>query len=381
VQVGIPRETTRGERRVALVPESVSRLGTSGLSILVEAGAGETAGRPDAAYVEAGARIGDAAEVWASDVIAKVRPPSLPEIDRLNSGAVLVALLEPAGEPARLEALAARGATALALEWVPRIARAQSMDVLSSMSTIAGYKAVLMAADRFPRFLPLLMTAAGTIQPARVLIVGAGVAGLQAIATARRLGATVEAFDPRPAAREQVESLGARFVGAELLDATMETKGGYAREQTEEEKARQREALRGAVAQADILICSALVAGRRAPVVVDEAMVRAMRPGTVIVDLAAEQGGNCALTQAGEEVERFGVFILGPLDLTSRMAFDASRMFSRNITSLLQHIVREGALIALAEDEIARACLVAQGGRVWSAGQPLAAAASGGGAA
>lgn len=374
MQVGIPRETAGGERRVALIPESVPRLGTARLSMLVESGAGAAAGRPDAGYVEAGARVAEAEDVWAADVVVKVRAPSPEEVGRLKPGAMLVALLDPAGRPDLPGALAARGVTALALEWVPRIARAQSMDVLSSMSTITGYKAVLLAAERFERFLPLLMTAAGTLQPARVLIVGAGVAGLQAIATARRLGATVEAFDPRPAAREQVESLGARFVGAELLDASIETKGGYAREQTEEEKARQREALRGAAAQADLVICSALVASRRAPIVVDEAMVRAMKPGSIIVDLAAEQGGNCALTRPGEEVVSDGVLILGPLNLASRMAFDASRMFSRNVTSLLRHLVRDGALIPLLEDEIARACLAAHGGQAWSGGQPAAAA-------
>jgi proton-translocating NAD(P)+ transhydrogenase subunit alpha len=378
--IGVPRETLSGERRVGLVGESVERLVKAGLTVVVEAGAGEACGRPDAKFADAGGRIAGADEVLGqSDVIVKVRPPEPAQVARLREGAVLISLLDPVVNGPLLELLAARRVTALALERIPRVARAQSMDVLSSMSTIAGYKAALIAADRLPRFFPMIMSAAGSIQPARVLVIGAGVAGLQAIATARRLGARVEAFDPRPAAREQVESLGARFVGAELLDASVETAGGYAREQTEEERAKQREALKASVALSDAVICSALVAGRRAPQILDEAMVASMAPGSVIVDLAAEQGGNCALTVAGAEVERHGVLIAGPVNVASLLPHDASRMFSRNVCNLLNHLVRKGEMIPLVEDEIARACLGAHGGQVWGDGRPVATAAAAGG--
>lgn len=371
--IGVVRESVAGERRVALVDESVRRLVKSGHRLLIEAGAGREAGVADEAYRQAGAEIVDAAdEVLASaQVIVKVRVPSTGEAETLGEGSLVMALLEAEAHADLIRRLAGRGVTAMALERVPRIARAQSMDVLSSMSTVAGYKACLLAAEALPRFFPLLMTAAGTISPANVLIIGAGVAGLQAIGMARRLGARVDAFDPRPAAREQVESLGARFVGAELLDASVETAGGYAREQTEEERARQREFLAKAIAAADVIICSALVAGRKAPVVLDEEMVKLMRPGSVVIDLAAEQGGNCALTEAGKDVVRHGVTIRGPVNVPSSLAQDASRMFSRNVTTLLNHLIKGDQLIALEEDEIARPCLAAHRGQVWAEGEPL----------
>ncbi len=374
--IAVPKETITGERRVALAAESVAPVLKLGVQVRVQAGAGSMAGQADAAYEKAGAVVAPtAAEALAGcHLVVKVRPPSMEEASALPEGSTLIALLDPAANGPLLERLASRRITSLALERVPRIARAQSMDVLSSMSTVAGYKAALMAADRLPRFFPLMMTAAGTLSPARVLIIGAGVAGLQAIGTARRLGAKVEAFDPRPAAREQVESLGARFVGAELLDVAVETAGGYAREQTEEERAKQREALKDSVAAANVIICSALVAGRKAPVVLDEAMVRSMGHGSVVIDLAAEQGGNCALTEPGEEVERHGVRICGPLNVASQVPYDSSRMFSRNVTTLLRHLIKDGQLIPLPEDEIAGACLTTHQGQVWENGKPVAAA-------
>ena len=370
--IGVVKESVAGERRVALVDESVRRLVKGGHRLLVETGAGNEAGVDDETYRRAGAEIVAAAgEVLAgAQVVVKVRVPSALEAEALGEGCLVIGLLEAEAHPDRLRQMAARGTTAMALEKVPRIARAQSMDVLSSMSTVAGYRACLLAAEALPRFFPLLMTAAGTITPANVLIIGAGVAGLQAIGTARRLGARVEAFDPRPAAREQVESLGARFVGAQLLDASVETAGGYAREQTDDERARQREFLQKAIAAADVIICSALVAGRKAPVVLDEEMVKLMRPGAVVIDLAAEQGGNCALTEAGADVVRHGVTIRGPLNVPSSLPQDASRMFSRNVTTLLNHLIKDDQLIALDEDEIARPCLVVHGGRLWAAGEP-----------
>ncbi|MFQ5768109.1 MAG: Re/Si-specific NAD(P)(+) transhydrogenase subunit alpha [Acidobacteriota bacterium] len=379
MQIGVLKETVEGERRVALVPESVQRLVKAGHSILVQAGAGEASGNLNAEYEKAGGALAAEADeiVPRCDILVKVRAPDREGARRLKEGALLIALMEAARNEALLQELASAGVTVLALEQVPRIARAQNMDVLSSMSTVSGYKAVLLAAVRLPRFFPLLMTAAGTIPPARVLIIGAGVAGLQAIATARRLGARVEAFDPRPAAREQVESLGGRFVGAELLDAAVETAGGYAREQTGEEQARQREALKGAVAGANVVICSALVAGRKAPVVLDEAMVRSMKAGSVIIDLAAEQGGNCELTQAGQEVVCHGVMIHGPENVPSLLPRDASRMFSRNVANLLRLLIKDGSFIDFQADEVARACLAVHQGKVWSGGQPAMATGSG----
>jgi len=379
VKIAVPKETWEGERRVGLVPESVSPLLKIGLSVTVETGAGASAGFSDDDYAQAGAEITSGDVLAAGDVVLKVRAPSTAEVERLRPGTVLLALMDPAVNESLIAGLAGRKVSVLSLERIPRITRAQSMDVLSSQATVAGYMAVLMAAQRLPRFFPMLMTAAGTIKAAQVLIIGAGVAGLQAIGTAKRLGARVKASDVRPAAREEVESLGARFVGAELLDEAAKAEGGYAKEQTEEQKARQKEVLRDSISKTDVIICSALVAGGRAPVVLDAPSVEVMKQGSVIIDLAAEQGGNCALTQPGQEVIHQGVTICGLLNVTSMKAADASRMFSRNLTNLMKHLAPKGEMATLAEDEIARACLVAHDGQVWSGGSPATEAGAAGG--
>lgn len=379
MKIAVPKETWEGERRVGLVPESVSPLLKIGLSVTVEAGAGASAGFSDDDFAQAGAEITSGDVLAAGDVVFKVRAPSPAEVERLRPGTVLLALMDPAVNESLIAGLAGRKVSVLSLERIPRISRAQSMDVLSSQATVAGYMAVLMAAQRLPRFFPMLMTAAGTIKAAQVLIIGAGVAGLQAIGTAKRLGARVKASDVRPAAREEVESLGARFVGAELLDEAAKAEGGYAKEQTEEQKARQKEVLRDSISKTDVIICSALVAGGRAPVVLDAPSVEVMKQGSVIIDLAAEQGGNCALTQPGQEVIHQGVTICGLLNVTSMKAADASRMFSRNLTNLMKHLAPKGEMATLAEDEIARACLVAHDGQVWSGGSPATEAGAAGG--
>jgi len=378
VKIVVPRETWEGERRVGLVPESVKKLVKAGLSITIEAGAGAAASCADKEYVEAGAEIAAGDVLSSGDVVLKVRAPSDDEVQRLREGSVLLAMMDPASNEELISRLAGRKVSTLSLERIPRITRAQSMDVLSSMASVAGYEAVLMAAQRLPKFFPMMMTAAGTIKAAHVLVIGAGVAGLQAIGTAKRLGARVQASDVRPAAREEVESLGARFVGAELLDEAAQTEGGYAKEQTEEQKAKQRQVLRAAIAETDIIICSALVAGGKAPVVLDAASVEAMKPGSVVIDLAAEQGGNCALTQVGKEVVHNGVTICGPLNVPSMMPMDASRMFSRNLTNLMLHLAPKGEMADLATDEIASACLVSHGGQVWSGGKPAGTTDAGG---
>lgn len=370
MRVAVPKEIVTGERRVALVPDAVRTLRGAGADVVVQQGAGEEAGFGDAAYREAGAELrADAAAVWTgADVVLKVQPPAETgsgehEADRLRSGAVVIGMLQPFGDAHGVRRLAERGATSLALELVPRISRAQSMDALSSQATVAGYKAVLLAADRAGRFFPMLVTAAGTIPPAQVLVIGAGVAGLQAIATARRLGARVEAFDIRPEVKEQVESLGATFVELELEPA--EGEGGYAREVSADEQRRERELLAERVAAADIVVTTAQVPAGAAPVLVTEEMVEAMRAGSVIVDLAAASGGNCALTEAGREVRRGGVAILGPTNLPAALPYDASRMYARNITTLLSHITTEdGRLDIDLDDDITGACVVTHGGRL-----------------
>src|SRR5919205_1043267 len=298
MRVGIPRETTEGERRVALVPETVGKLAAAGFDLVVESGAGDAASFPDAAYSEAGGTLGDP---WGADGIVKVRKPSADERERLRSGQLLIAFLEPLSDEAGVEALAERGVTAFALESVPRITRAQAMDALSSQATVGGYKAALLAAEHLPRFFPMLITAAGTVPPAKVLVIGAGVAGLQAIATARRLGAVTTGFDVRPVVREQIESLGANWLDLGVTGA--EAEGGYARELTPEEMQAQQQALEGRIGEFDVVITTAAVPGRRAPQIIPASAVHAMRPGSVIVDLAAESGGNCELTQPGEVVE------------------------------------------------------------------------------
>jgi H+-translocating NAD(P) transhydrogenase subunit alpha len=363
VNVGVPKESLPGEARVALVPDLVSGLRQSGLQVLLEPGAGEGAGIPDSAYADKGALLEPDALARA-DVVLKVRPPTLDEVARMKEGVALIALLQPYANAETIRALAARGVTAFAMELMPRIARAQPMDALSAMSTVAGYKAVLIAASRLPKFFPLLMTAMGTMTPARVFVVGAGVAGLQAIGTARRLGALVEAFDTRPAVKEQVESLGARFVelGLETMDA--EDKGGYAKAQSEDFYARQQAMMAKSVAAADVVIPTALVPGQRAPVLITEQMVRGMRPGSVIVDLAAEQGGNCALTEPGQEVVRHGVTIIGPTNLPATMPLHASEMYARTVTRFLAHILRDGQLHLDPEDVLTQGPLVTHRGEV-----------------
>ncbi|MGZ4333457.1 MAG: Re/Si-specific NAD(P)(+) transhydrogenase subunit alpha [Gaiellaceae bacterium] len=354
MRVGIPRETTEGERRVALVPETVGKLSAQGFELVVEQGAGGAASFPDDAYVEAGATVGDP---WEAACLVKVRKPSAEERGRLHSGQVLIGFLEPLSDQAGVEALAAAGVTAFALESVPRITRAQAMDALSSQATVGGYKAALLAAERLPRFFPMLMTAAGTVPPAKVLVIGAGVAGLQAIATARRLGAVTTGFDVRPAVREQIESLGANWLDLGVTGA--EAEGGYARELTAEEMQAQQQALEGRISDFDAVITTAAVPGRPAPKIIPGSAVEAMRPGSVIVDLAAETGGNCELTEPGEIVERAGVTLVGLTNLPSTMPYHASMLYSRNVQALLLHLAPEGELTLDWSDEIMSGACVA----------------------
>jgi len=350
--VGVPKESISGERRVALVPETIGRL-SAGTQVVVEAGAGDEAGFGDDAYREAGVEIGDP---WAADVVVKVAAPTAAEAGRLHDGQVLIAFLSPLTAVDEIERLAAAGVHGFALESVPRITRAQPMDALSSQATVAGYKGALVAADRLPRFLPMLMTAAGTIPPAKVLVLGAGVAGLQAIATARRLGAVVSAFDVRPAVREQVESLGATFL--DLGVQGEETEGGYARELTSEQQAAQQEELQSRIPGFDAVITTAAVPGRPAPKLVTAEAVRGMRRGSVIVDLASETGGNCELTRPGEEIVVEGVTIVGTTNVPSTMPTHASQLLSRNMASLLGLLERDGELVLDWDDEIvAGACV------------------------
>jgi NAD(P) transhydrogenase subunit alpha len=366
LQVGVPRETQSGEQRVALVPESVTRLKQSGLDIVVQSGAGAAAGYTDAAYEKAGARmVADARAVLASDIVLKVKPPTFDgggEVAQLKENAVLIGFLDPLTSPRLLAALAARHVSAVSMELIPRITRAQSMDALSSQATVAGYKAVLLAAAATGRLFPMLMTAAGTIPPARVLVLGAGVAGLQAIATARRLGAIVEGYDVRPEVKEQVESLGARWVGLAMEEAV--GAGGYAKEVSAEAQKKALEHLKKLVIEADVVITTAAIPGKRSPVLVTDDMVDGMKPGAVIVDLAAEGGGNCTKTVAGETVDVGGVTIMGPLNLSSTMPYHASQMYSRNLTTLLNHLVKDGAIQLNLEDEITAGSLVTHGGEI-----------------
>jgi len=361
--VGVPRDTDPGERRVALVPDLVTKLVKAGLEVLVQPGAGVAAGYPDAAYQEAGARLEEAVLAQA-DVVLKVQPPTVEQCGQLKEGATLIGLLRPYVNAGHFQALAARKVTAFAMELMPRITRAQPMDVLSAMSTVAGYKAVLIAANALPKFFPLLMTAAGTITPARVFVIGAGVAGLQAIGTARRLGAVVEAYDTRPVVKEQVESLGAKFIDLGLETKDAEAKTGYAKAQSEEFYRQQRQVMARSVAAADVVITTALLPGQRAPVLITEEMVQGMRPGSVIVDLAAEQGGNCALTVPGQDVTRHGVQICGPLNLPSAVPFHASQMYARTVTNYLLHLVKDKSLRLDLSDELTRGPLVTHQGEI-----------------
>jgi len=351
---------------VALAPDSAGRLVKSGLEVAIQAGAGLRAGFRDDAYRDVGVTVvPDARAAFAeSQVVTKVQPPSDNEIGLMNEGTSLISLMRPGQHQEVASNLARRRVDALAPELVPRITRAQSMDVLSSQSTVAGYKAVLLGAAELGKFLPMLTTAAGNISPARVFIIGAGVSGLQAIATARRLGGVVSAFDVRPAAREQVQSLGATFVATELVSASAEAAGGYARAQTTEEQQRTLAAIAGHIKDVDLVITTAQIPGRRAPTLITAEMVRTMRAGAVIVDLAVESGGNCELSKLGESVQLNDVTIMGPVNLPSSVAFHASQMFGRNILALLQHLVKDGALVLDPSDEITGAMLVVHQGNV-----------------
>jgi H+-translocating NAD(P) transhydrogenase subunit alpha len=364
VKVGTPRETAPDERRVALVPDTATRLAAAALEVNVESGAGSAAYITDEAYQQAGAKIVKSAAtlLGEADAVLKVQAPSAAEVELIKKGAVLISFLQPATQGDTVRALAKRGVTAFSLELVPRISRAQSMDALSSQASAAGYKAVLMAAGRLGKFFPMMMTAAGTIPPARVLVMGAGVAGLQAIATARRLGAVVSAYDVRPAVKEEVQSLGATFI--ELALETQEGEGGYAKEQSEEFLRKQRELIGEHVAKSDVVITTAAVPGRRAPLLVTAEMVKGMRPGSVIVDLAAETGGNVELTKAGTDVEVGGVTIIGTRNVPSTMPLHASQLYARNVANLLLHLVKDGAIVLDFDDEITKGSCVTHDGEI-----------------
>jgi NAD(P) transhydrogenase subunit alpha len=375
VKIGVPRETVERERRVALVPEIVRKLVGQEHEVLVERGAGAGALLPDAVYEEAGASMTeDPAAVYECEVVVKVAPPTSDEISRLKSDGVLIGFLQPLTNGDGIRAIAQTGATSFALEAVPRISRAQSMDALSSQANIGGYKSVLIAATEIGRFFPMLMTAAGTIRPATVLVLGAGVAGLQAIATARRLGAVVQGFDVRAAVKEQVESLGAHFLEFDL-GGDLEGAGGYAKELTPEQQARQQELMAEAIGKVDVVITTAAVPGRRAPILVTEDAIRRMKPGSVIVDLAAESGGNVELSEPGETVTRHDVKILAPLNVPSTMAEHASQLYARNIESLLGLMIKEGRLELDFDDEVIAGACITRGGEIVHEGAKQAAGA------
>ena len=367
--LGVPKETYPNEQRVALIPALVSSLHKAGFEVLIETGAGEAAGFPDTEYQEAGAHlVSSRAELFAkADILLQVRtaganPHFDDDLPLMREGQILIGLMEPLWKAEVMPRLAQRGVTAFAMELMPRISRAQSMDVLSSMATIAGYKAVLLAASHLPKMFPLMMTAAGTIQPARVFVIGAGVAGLQAIATAKRLGAVVEAYDIRPAARGEAESLGAKFVSLGLESEEAQEATGYAKAFDEAFYRRQQQLLASVTARNDVVITTAAVPGKRAPLLVNAQMVRAMRPGSVIVDLAAEWGGNCELTRAGETIVEQGVTIIGAVNLASTVPFHASQLYSRNLANFLTILLKEGQLNL--EDEVTRSTLVTYQGEV-----------------
>jgi len=355
MKIGVVKESFPGERRVALIPESMTALGKAGHELLIEAGAGVSAGYPDDAYKAKGATIAtDRAAVFgAADAVFQVRglganlTAGRADLELMKPGQLVVAMMDPLGEPGAIKDLAARNVTAFAMELMPRITRAQSMDVLSSMATIAGYKAVLMAADAAPRMFPMFMTAAGTVTPAHVLIVGAGVAGLQAIATAKRLGAVVSGYDVRPAVKEQIESLGAKFVEMDLETEGAEDAGGYAKEMGEDFIRKQREFMAGVCAESHVIITTAAIPGKKSPVIVTAEMVEGMMPGSVIVDLAAERGGNCELTKADETVVAHGVTIMGPTNLATTIPFHASQMYARNLMTFLKEITEKDGTLAL----------------------------------
>jgi NAD(P) transhydrogenase subunit alpha len=373
--VGVPRESYPGERRVALVPTVLPHLAKAGLEVIMEAGAGVQAGFPDSEYAAKGARIvADRSEVFrAADIVVQVLcygsndQTGKADVPYFRSGQALIGFLRPFGSLETVQEIAAAGVTSFAIEFMPRTTRAQSMDALSSMGTICGYKAALIGADALPKIFPMLTTAAGTITPARVLIIGAGVAGLQAIATARRLGAVVSAYDLRPAAKEQVQSLGGRFVELPIEAKDAQDAGGYAKPQDEEFYRRQRELLGKVVAESDVVITAAVVPGKKSPVLVTREMVAGMAPGSVIVDLAAERGGNCEYTQAGNKIVEHGVTIVGYFNLATDVPYHASQMYAKNITAFLAYMVKEGKLQLNLADEIIQSTLVTQGGEVVNA--------------
>lgn len=369
--IGVPKETFPGERRVAVVPGALAALTKAGFAVRIEVGAGAQAGFRDEDYQRSGATIAaDRAEVFEADVLLQVRalganPVSWEaDLGAMRAGQAVIAMMDPLAVPGPATTAASRGVTAFALELMPRITRAQAMDVLSSQANLAGYKAVLIAADLLPKIFPMMITAAGTITPARIFVVGAGVAGLQAIATAKRLGGVVSAYDVRPAVKEQVESVGARFIELPVAAEDGEAAGGYARAMGADFYARQAELMIPVVAESDVVITTAAVPGERAPVLISRAMVEGMRPGSVVVDLAAERGGNCELTRAGETVDHNGVSVLGPLNVPSMLANNASQLFAKNIGTFLVHLAKEGSLTVDREDEITRETLVTYEGEV-----------------
>lgn len=367
MRVGVPKETLPGERRIAAVPETVSKMTKAGMQVVVEAGAGEAAFISDREFEGVGATIASSAKVLFAevDVLLKVNKPTTDEIGQMKEGAVLISFLQPFSNPEVIKKLAERKITALSMEMVPRITRAQRIDALSTMSTVAGYKVVLMAANACGRFFPMLSTAAGTIQPARAIIIGAGVAGLQAIATAKRLGAVVTAFDVRPAAGEQVKSLGAEFISLEVPHEQAEDVGGYAKELSQEFYKKEQELIHKHSKEADIIITTALIPGKRAPILITEDMVKEMKPGSVIVDMSVEQGGNCALSELGKEVVKHGVTIIGLLNIPSTMPVHASLLYARNILAFLNLISPDGksAKIDLSDD-IIKGSLITHNGQI-----------------
>ena len=358
--VGVPKETTEGERRVALTPSSVSRLVNGGIVVVVESGAGDGSFFSDVEYHDAGAATAPSA-FESADMVVAVRKPD--DVSSLSRGTALAAMIQPLVDHDAVRSLAGAGVTSFSMDTIPRIARAQSMDVLSSMASLAGYKAAIIAADALGKLFPMMMAASGTTPPAKGLVLGAGVAGLQAIATARRLGAVLSGYDVRPVVRDQVESLGATFLEVEL-DEEAEDAGGYARELSEEARRKGQELVHSAVQEMDFVITTAAIPGRQAPKLIDADMVRDMRPGAVIVDLAAETGGNCELTKPGETVVENGVTIVGPLNLPSSMPTHASQMYARNMLNFINHIVKDGEIVIDDEDEITKGCLITRDGEV-----------------
>jgi NAD(P) transhydrogenase subunit alpha len=364
MRVGVPKEVAANERRVALVPDAAGRLVKAGFEVVVERGAGSGAACPDDAYKAVGATVADRATVLRQvDVVLQVQPPAAGDIALYREGGALVALFQPGADPALVKQMAQRKLTSFSLVLLPRITRAQSMDALSSQATVAGYKAVLLAATATGRFFPMLVTAAGTLPAAKVLVLGAGVAGLQAIATARRLGAIVSAFDVRPAVKEQVQSLGAVFLEM-AIEEHAETAGGYAKELSEETHRKELAFLAGAAKEADIVISTAAIPGKKAPILISAAAVEGMKPGSVIVDIAAETGGNCELTEPGTEIVRHGVVILGPLNLPSTLPLHASQMYARNLSAFLTHVAKDGQLRLDFEDPIIKDTCVTHAGEV-----------------